>query len=685
MSALRRIWLGACLCALLLSPGPGAQADDAGSRRRFALLIAANDGGPKRPLLKHADHDAQAVAAVLQELGGVADADLILLTQPTAPAITSAFTALAQRARDAGRAGQRPELLFYYSGHSNEYGLLLRGQELSYAALRSLLKELPVDVRVAVLDSCASGAFAREKGGKLRAPFLADTSSDVRGHAFLSSASADETAQESDSIGGSFFTHFLVSGLRGAADSSGDGKVTLTEAYRYAFDETLVHTGRTQYGAQHPAYDIRLAGTGDLVLTDLRKTSSELRLAAPIEGRLLLREAQGRLLLELLKRRGQQVSLGVPQGRYLADLSHSGRFFQASLATQEGSTTHLRANAFREIKGHATRPRGSYHVLPAAAALVERYSTNRAARSPDVLNHLNLSLVYDRPASVRGVQLSLGVALARDELRGLQLSAIAASTGNMTGLQIASLSHARQTATGASFAAFASLVTGTARGALVAPFTWAKDLRGVQIGAVNAAAQVRGLQLGLVNLAAVEVKGLSLGLFNYAKKADVSLAPIAYTKHGGAHLQYELTDVALLSFALRLDASYNYSFVSVRAHPVGTAARRGYSVGAGLGAKIPLWDETVWMDLDLSFHVLQPKRDWQRKVPNSLSQLRGLFRYQLHPHFSLFAGPTFNVLTQREAARLVDLGFPLTRHVLTASNARVRVSIWPGFAGGIRF
>jgi uncharacterized caspase-like protein len=63
----------------------------------------------------------------------------------------------------------------------------------------------------------------------------------MRGYAFLTSSSPDEVAQESDHIGASFFTHYLVSGLRGAADVTGEGKVTLNEAYQFAFNETLGH------------------------------------------------------------------------------------------------------------------------------------------------------------------------------------------------------------------------------------------------------------------------------------------------------------------------------------------------------------------------------------------------------------------------------------------------------------
>ena len=154
---------------------------------------------------------------------------------------------------------------------------------------------------MAILDSCSSGALTRAKGGARRPAFLFDATQDMSGHAFITSSSAAEAAQESDRIGASFFTHYLVSGLRGAADATGDGLVTLNEAYAYAFQETLASTENTQYGPQHPAYDISLTGSGDLVLTDLRAASAVLVIAEEVAGRLYVRDARGALVVELAK------------------------------------------------------------------------------------------------------------------------------------------------------------------------------------------------------------------------------------------------------------------------------------------------------------------------------------------------------------------------------------------------
>lgn len=283
--------------------------------RRFALVAGSNYGGAGRATLRFAIRDARSVASVLAELGGVEPSDIAVLEEPDVTTLMTTLHGFAPRMHAAGSA-ERIELLFYYSGHSDEEGLLLGNERLAYQELKSLVAELPADVRIVVLDSCSSGALTRLKGGKRRPPFLVDGSSKVKGHAFLTSSSEDEAAQESDRVGGSFFTHFFVSGLRGAADHSADGKVTLNEAYHYAFQETLRRTERSAAGPQHASYDIRLVGTGDLVMTDLRAGVADLVLAGDVVGHVLVRTADGTLLAELRNSDERERVLSVPPGRY---------------------------------------------------------------------------------------------------------------------------------------------------------------------------------------------------------------------------------------------------------------------------------------------------------------------------------------------------------------------------------
>ncbi len=224
------------LAVLVTVPRAGVADAPASGLRRLAVVAGSNDGGAERVRLRFANSDALSMASVLQGFGGVQGQDLWRVSDATAAtlrhAIAQAGAAAAAARLGLRRGQQRVEVVLYYSGHSDEEGLLPAGELVRYAELRSALAALQVDVRIAILDSCASGALIRGEGGTRRPPFLYDQSSQVRGHAYLTSASADEAAQESDRIGASYFTHHLVTGLRGAADVDRDRRVTLSEAYQ---------------------------------------------------------------------------------------------------------------------------------------------------------------------------------------------------------------------------------------------------------------------------------------------------------------------------------------------------------------------------------------------------------------------------------------------------------------------
>ena len=266
--------------------------------------------------------------------------------------------ALGAAVRLARNEAARVEVVFYYSGHANETGLLLGKESYSYQDLRDQLTAVNADVRIVVLDACGSGAMTRLKGGSTRRPFLVDMSSNMKGHALLTSSSADEVAQESDRIGGSFFTHYLVSGLRGAADSSGEGKVTLNEAYQYAFNETLGRTLKTQGGPQHPSYDIDLSGTGDVVITDLRETSSSLVLGEDISGRCYVREQKAGIVIEVEKPAGRRIELGVGPGRYEVHCQGGSSARSSQFKAEDGASRVLNQSDFSNAKLDPTLRRG---------------------------------------------------------------------------------------------------------------------------------------------------------------------------------------------------------------------------------------------------------------------------------------------------------------------------------------
>ena len=356
-------WPALVLVCALPSPA-SAQAE----LRRYVLAAGANFGGADRPLLRYAVSDAERFAAVLTDLGGVDPPNAILLKEPGVRDLVQAIDELSRRASEAGRrsGGGRTEVLVYYSGHADEKGLLLGDDRYSYQSLRDRLDEMPADVRIAVLDACASGAFTRLKGGKARKPFVVDESASMRGHAFLTSSAETEAAQESDHIGASYFTHYLVSGLRGAADVTGDGRVTLNEAYQFAFNETLGKTAGSGGGAQHPSYDINLSGTGDVVMTDVRQTTASIVLGEPLDGRVFIRNAKQELVVELYKPQGRRIEIGLGAGEYEVRIQRPAAAMLARLTVRDAQRVELTLDQFTPTTLEPTRRRGAPPIFAVA-------------------------------------------------------------------------------------------------------------------------------------------------------------------------------------------------------------------------------------------------------------------------------------------------------------------------------
>jgi hypothetical protein len=327
--------------------------------RRFVLVAGANFGGAERELLRYAVSDAERFSRILVEMGGVADLDKLVLKEPSLAEFHAALVTLKNRVEATHRVSERVEVLLYYSGHADEKGLLLGEAQLPYRTLRDALDMIAADVHITVLDACDSGAITRLKGGQRQKAFMVDASSDMKGYAFLTSSSENEAAQESDRLKGSFFTHYLISGLRGAADVTGDGKVTLNEAYQFAFHNTLDRTTQTQGGAQHPAYDIKMTGTGDVVMTDVRQTSASLLLGEHLSGRLFVRDRDQHLVAELRKIAGQTVELGLEPGVYEVQFEQSKTLMHTTVELEKGMRFLLEERHFKSQKREETVNRGS--------------------------------------------------------------------------------------------------------------------------------------------------------------------------------------------------------------------------------------------------------------------------------------------------------------------------------------
>lgn len=285
---------------------------------RLAVLAANNAGWAGERPLKYAHRDALRLAATLTELGEFGRGDVVVVRNASPDAIKDAILRMRTRAEEAANSGEGSLFMFYYSGHADEDGLHLGRTHLSYADLKALVARVPAKVRVSLVDTCHSGTLTRIKG-KAVAPFQVDIAGPdgVAGDVMLTSASAHEKAQESDRIQGSYFTSFVTTGLRGAADADRDGQVTLEELYTFAYRKTVGRTSGTPAGAQHPARRYDLRGQGEVVLT--YPARGRACLVFPPEhsaSRFLVLTAGDDVVAEVVPRRDNATRLALRPGSY---------------------------------------------------------------------------------------------------------------------------------------------------------------------------------------------------------------------------------------------------------------------------------------------------------------------------------------------------------------------------------
>ena len=281
---------------------------------RLAVVVGSNHEVEGRARLRYAGSDARELAGVLQATGRFASSDVAVLLDPQPADVLAAVDSAAARAREAKR---RSLFVFYFSGHADDRALYPGGEALGLARLKTALEDPAFDVRIGIIDSCRGGGWTQAKGLVPAMPFevpLPALASE--GTALLAASSGMEDAHEAEVLKGSFFTHHLVAGLRGAADQSGDGQVTLSEAFAYADRFTIRDTAIRSAQPQHPSFDMRLRGRQDVVLADVGGSPTVLTMAQS-EGPLQLVQLSTGVVVAEATPGKQLVRLAVPPGEYL--------------------------------------------------------------------------------------------------------------------------------------------------------------------------------------------------------------------------------------------------------------------------------------------------------------------------------------------------------------------------------
>jgi hypothetical protein len=385
---------------LVLAMGLGLAAAPARAQQRqvrLGLVAGHNAGKDPARSLRYAEEEVGRLADLLRTAGDFDD--IVTLRGASRAEIEKGLVEVRKKLEAAKADGNQTLFLFYYSGHGDNEALEIGSERLPLRDLRGYLEQLgAADVRVAFVDACQSGALTGVKGGR-RAPGyevrLADPGQ-VKGLAIVTSSTSNEFSQESDDLKGSFFSQSIMAGLRGAADSSHDGQVTLSEVYQFAFKRTLASTAASLTGGQHPTYDYRMAGAGEVVLT--RTRAKDARLAFVREAGAtytVVSRTRDEVIAEVPSSAGEDLYLALPAGEYRVIRRTMGNVSERNFALGPGSATTVDPNGMVVVPQGSPRNKGGDLELRNYLGAYAGASTSVLSGSPSFFGTLALSYTRD--------------------------------------------------------------------------------------------------------------------------------------------------------------------------------------------------------------------------------------------------------------------------------------------------
>ena len=215
------------------------------------------------PALRYTDDDAYRMYAFLKSPEGGALPDermrILIDEDATRENIVNAMMGTF------GQAGPNDLVLLYFSGHG------LRGSflpidfdgfnnKLYHDEINEILKQSPAKYKLCIADACHSGSLFAMKGTYEHAlvKYYKTLAQADPGTALIMSSKSEETSLESSGLRQGVFSHFLIRGLKGEADNSGDKVVSVKELFDFIHENVRSYTGMRQSPVIKGDYDPKM-------------------------------------------------------------------------------------------------------------------------------------------------------------------------------------------------------------------------------------------------------------------------------------------------------------------------------------------------------------------------------------------------------------------------------------------
>lgn len=247
------------------TPAPAAEtsAPQLPQPKVWALVVgvAAYD---HMPVLRYTDDDAYRFYAFLKSLegGALPDEQLRILIDEDA----SRANILDNLKELFEQAGPNDLVMFYFSGHGLNGSFLPIdfdgfNNKIAHDEIAEAFNHCRAKYRLCIADACHSGSIlAMRSGGNepVLSQYYQTLARSVSGTALIMSSKGDETSLESAGLRQGVFSHFLIRGLKGEADTDHDKMVTVEELYNFVNRNVRDYTGNRQSPVLKGTYDPKM-------------------------------------------------------------------------------------------------------------------------------------------------------------------------------------------------------------------------------------------------------------------------------------------------------------------------------------------------------------------------------------------------------------------------------------------
>lgn len=203
------------------------------------------------PTLKFSDDDAYQMYAFLKspEGGALPDNQVRVLIDEDA----TRENILKAMREVFLKADENDVVMFYYSGHGVEGAFLPDdfdgfNNQLEHEEIKKILLQSKAKQKICIADACHSGTLLAMKdsyAGTLQRYYQAfdDTKG---GLALLMSSKAEEYSLEDNGLRSGVFSHFLIQGLKGGADTDKNKIISIKELFDFVYQKVRNYTANAQ-------------------------------------------------------------------------------------------------------------------------------------------------------------------------------------------------------------------------------------------------------------------------------------------------------------------------------------------------------------------------------------------------------------------------------------------------------